>query len=125
MRYHIEVLDIINNPNYTFYKLYVDEKCHFDEFVQEISTNVRNMKEMKMIYAYMDFLGAQLLPKEKFNSIEDAKRSDLYEFKTKHLRVYVILRKPCIYVVAGGYKTTQDKDVARFKKRIKGFPETD
>lgn len=124
MEYKTELLDIVNNPNYTYYKLYVDDKCLFDEFVEEVSRSVKNMKELKTIYAYMDFLGAQLLPKEKFNSIEDGKRSDLFEFKTKHLRVYIILDKPYVYVVAGGYKVTQDKDIARFKKRIKGFPET-
>ena len=124
MIYRTELLDIVNNPNYTYYKLYVDDKCLFDEFVEEVSRSVKNMKELKTIYAYMDFLGSQLLPKEKFNSIGDGKRSDLFEFKTKHLRVYIILDNPYVYVVAGGYKVTQDKDIARLKKRIKGFPET-
>lgn len=124
MEYRTEPFDIIANPNYTYYKLYVDDKCLFDEFVEEINGNLKDMKELKAIYLYMDFLGAKLLPKEKFNSIDDSKRSDLFEFKSKHLRVYVILDKPYIYIVAGGHKTTQDKDIARFKKRIKGFPET-
>lgn len=122
MKYRIEPFNTINNRCYTYYKLYVDDKCLYDEFVEEISTNIQNMKELKNILAYMDILGAQKLPKTKFNSIKDGKRSDLFEFKTKHLRVYIILDRPYIYVVAGGHKTTQDRDVERFKKRIKGFP---
>ena len=121
MKYREELFDLIENPQYTYYKLFVDNKCLFDEFVEEISDNIRSMKELNTIYAYMELLGAQLLPKEKFNSIKDSKRSDLFEFKTKHLRVYVIVQKPYIYIIAGGNKTTQDKDVARMKARIKDF----
>lgn len=123
MEYRTEVFNQINNPNYTYYKLYVDEKCAFDEFVEDVSSNVEYIKELKNIYTYMDYLGRQMLPRKKFNSIKDGKRNDLFEFKTKHLMVYVILVRPNVYVIAGGYKNTQDKDVDRFKKRIKGFPE--
>lgn len=123
MEYKTEILETINNQSLTFYKLYVDDKCYFDEFVEEISDNERYTKELATIYAYMDFLGAHLLPEKKFNIIEGCGRSDLFEFKTKHLRVYVILVKPSVYVVAGGYKITQKKDIARLKKRIAGFPE--
>lgn len=123
MEYKTEILETINNQSLTFYKLYVDDKCYFDEFVEEISDNERYTKELATIYAYMDFLGSHLLPEKKFNIIEGCGRSDLFEFKTKHLRVYVILVKPSVYVVAGGYKITQKKDIARLKKRIAGFPE--
>lgn len=123
MEYKTEILETINNQSLTFYKLYVDDKCYFDEFVEEISDNERYIKELATIYAYMDFLGTHLLPKTKFNIIKGCGRSDLFELKTKHLRVYVILVKPSVYVVAGGYKITQNKDIARLKKRIAGFPE--
>ena len=123
MGYRKEILDTINNLNYTFYKLYVDDKCLFDDFVDDISDNKIYMKELRTIYAYMDYLGSQKIPNTKFNSIVDSGRSDLFEFKSKHLRVYVILIKPSVYVVAGGYKTTQKKDIARFKKKIVRFHE--
>lgn len=125
MDYRTEPFDIVNNDNYNYFKLFVDEKCVFDDFVEEVSSNVKNMKELKVIYTYMEYLGAQMLPATKFNSIKGVARSDVFEFKTKHLRVYVVVQKPYIYIVAGGYKTTQDKDIARFKKRIKDFPEID
>lgn len=67
-------------------------------------------------------------PKTVFNPIKGKKvkkneqRNDLYEFKSKHLRVYVVLQKPNVFVVMGGSKNTQDTDPAALHKRLKGFP---
>ena len=61
-------------------------------------------------------------PKTKFNHIEDERRSDIFEFKKDRLRVYVIKQKPNFFVVIGGYKGTQKKDINVLKSKIKDFP---
>ncbi len=34
--YSKQLFDLIKNDEYTFYKLIIDDVCHFDEFAQEI-----------------------------------------------------------------------------------------
>ena len=58
----------------------------------------------------------------KFNHIEDAIRSDIYEFKKDRLRVYVIKQKPNFYIILGGFKGSQKKDIKLLKSMIKDFP---
>lgn len=122
MEYRTERLDLVNNPTYRYYKLYVDDKCQFDDFYNEIVKDVRKAKDLSGIINLMDNLGAILLPAAKFNHIKDSQRSDLYEFKKNSLRVYVINQKPEIYVVMGGEKKEQKQDIANFKRKIKDFP---
>ncbi len=121
--YKTEILEIVNNPNYIYYKLYVDGKCAFDEFLKEVSRNVADRKNLEGIIAYMDFLNAQLLHNTIYNHIQDNERTDLYEFKKKNLRVYVIDQRPEIFVVMGGYKVNQQKDIAKLKNKVKDFPQ--
>ena len=68
-----------------------------------------------------------LTSKEKFNHIQGGKydRKDVYEFKKDKLRVYVILIKPNVYVVYGGYKKEQQKDIARIFNAINTFDENE
>lgn len=120
--YKTEILELVNNPNYTYYKLYVDGRCNFDEFYSEVARNVADMKNMTAIIAYMDSLSAHLLPSIIYNYIHDNGRKDLYEFKKKNLRVYVIDQRPNIYVVMGGYKGNQKRDIANLKEKVKEFP---
>lgn len=120
--YKTEVLDIVNNPSYTYYKLYVNDRCYFEDFYNEVMEDVKGSNDMASIVSLMENLGAQLLPAAKFNHIHDAKRSDLFEFKKNKLRVYVIKQEPVIYVVMGGYKNEQKSDIAKLKKRVKDFP---
>ena len=66
------------------------------------------------------------LPKEKFRHIEPSnnkERNDLFEFKEKSLRVYVILQFPSIYIIRGGWKKEQLKDISKLKRDTKDFPE--
>ena len=121
--YRAELFELTNNPNYTYYKLYVDGKCEFDDFLEEIKKNVAAQKNMNAIITYMDILSAQLLPASKFNYIKSGERTDLYEFKKNNLRVYVIDQRPNIYIVMGGYKSTQkNKDIPRLIRKTKDFP---
>ncbi len=64
-------------------------------------------------------------PATKFNHIEDSQRSDMFEFKKDRLRIYVIKQKPDIYIVVGGFKGTQKKDIKLLKSLIKDFPKED
>ena len=121
--YSTKLFDLTNNPNYTYYRLFVDGKCEFDDFLQEVNKNVADKKIMNAIIAYMDSLSAQLLPSIIYNHIESGERHDLYEFKKKNLRVYVIDQRPNIYIVMGGYKSTQKKkDIPRLIRKTKDFP---
>ena len=121
--YSTKLFDLTNNPNYTYYRLFVDGKCEFDDFLQEVNKNVADKKNMNAIIAYMDSLSAQLLPSIIYNHIESGERHDLYEFKKKNLRVYVIDQRPNIYIVTGGYKSTQKKkDIPRLIRKTKDFP---
>ena len=115
--------DDVRNPQYTFHKLIVDGVCYFDEFLQEIDQNVIDKKLFNYIAHYMDSITDQnRFPASKFNHIEDNDRSDLFEFKKDRMRVYVIKQRPNFFIVIGGFKSTQKKDIKKFKSLIKDFP---
>ena len=44
--YSTKLFDLTNNPNYTYYRLFVDGKCEFDDFLQEVNKNVADKKNM-------------------------------------------------------------------------------
>ena len=116
------LFDLIQNDEYTFYKLVIDDVCHFDEFVQEIEQMPRELSKLKSVYALMDrFSSHSMLPKTKFRQIKGITRKDVFEFKKDMVRVYVILQKPDVYVVTGSVKNDQDKTIKRFDKKIKDF----
>lgn len=111
----------IKNPQYQYYKL-KDENgvCQFDEFCAEVEQNAADKKLLPYIWKYMEMLtDRQILPEEKFNHVRGIGRDDVFEFKKKSLRVYVIKQKPDVFVIMGGYKKEQKKDIARIKKIIK------
>lgn len=122
-RYEISPYENVNNPQYKFYKLYINGVCRFDEFIEGMEHNINDKKQFRSIIAYMDCLTDQNhLPSSKFNHINDSNRDDLYEFKKDKIRVYVIKQKPNCFIVIGGYKSTQKKDIPILKSIIKDFP---
>lgn len=128
MAYSIQKLDIVNNPKCHFYKLFIDGKCQFDDFTSEVEANKADLKSLVNIYSRMDsFDPDQKLPDTIFNYIRGGKydRKDVYEFKKDKLRVYVILIKPNVYVVYGGHKKKQQKDIARVFNAINTFDENE
>ena len=115
--------DDVNNPQYSFYKLIIDGVCHFDEFLQGIDKNSADRKVYNAIIRYMDSITDQIrLPRTKFRQIEDSGRSDLFEFKKDRIRIYVIKQRPNFFIVIGGFKSSQTKDIKKFKVLIKDFP---
>lgn len=121
--YEVKIYEGVNNPQYVFYKLYIDGKCLFDEFLENIEKNKADKKLYRYIVAYMDALTDQnRFPSSKFNHIEDTSRYDIYEFKKDRLRVYVLKQKPNFFIVLGGFKATQKKDINILKSIIKDFP---
>ncbi len=121
--YEVKIYEGVNNPQYVFYKLYIDGKCLFDEFLENIEKNKADKKLYRYIVAYMDALTDQnRFPSSKFNHIEDTSRYDIYEFKKDRIRVYVLKQKPNCFIVLGGFKATQKKDINILKSIIKDFP---
>ncbi|MDR2951511.1 MAG: hypothetical protein LBV71_20165 [Prevotella sp.] len=110
-----EILKSIKSGRLTYYKLFQNNRCQFDEFCNDLDKNSAEGKEIKNIYTYMDFLSIEneKLPTKKFKLIKGVDR--LYEFKTKKLRVYVYKQEPDVIVILGGYKTTQKEDISKIK----------
>lgn len=108
-----------------FYKLKVDAKCPIEEFVDGLESQYET--EMDTIYAYMNMVAnLQTLPYNKYHPLNKHKIDKYreYEFKTKHLRVYVITQPGGKIVVMGGYKNTQEKDLTSFRALKKQYVES-
>jgi hypothetical protein len=114
--------DLVNNVEYTFYKLMIDGECPMDNFLQEVEADPDCSTNFNRIIAMMDvFSKHNMLPYTKFRQIKGVNRSDLFEFKCKNLRVYVVLCAPDVFVVCGGFKRDQEKDIARLKRKLRDF----
>ncbi len=118
-----EKIDEVKEGKLVFYKLRVDGICLYDEFCEKMEKNPSCLKSLNMIRAYMNFIAEsdKILPKAKFNSIKEKNNVIGYEFKHKELRVYIVKREPNVYVVLGGIKSSQEKDIAKLKKITKDF----
>lgn len=65
------IYEVVHNPQYTYHKLIVDDKCPFDEFLSNIERNKNDLRYFKSIINLMDNLtDANMLPKTKFRHIE-------------------------------------------------------
>lgn len=119
--YCTERFELIHNDTYTYYKLYINNKCQFDEFCNEVKRRVLDNESLQAIYGYMEMLGAFPLPTSKHRIIKDAEQHDIWEFKKNNIRVYVIKTAKEVYIVMGGYKNDQKGDIDRVKRRVKDF----
>ena len=80
------------------------------------------MKKLNAIYGYMDsFSPSLLLPKTKFRHVDGIKRKDVYEFKKNDIRVYVIMKRPSVFVILGAYKGTQKQDYKNISNLFNDF----
>ena len=119
-----ELFTLVNNNEYVYYKLLIDNISYFDRFCQEIERLSKEKNALVAIIGLMeDFSASLMLPKEKFRQIKNLSRNDVFEFKKKNVRVYVVKdeQEKTIYIVMGGLKNNQDKDIEKLKNRIKGF----
>lgn len=124
-KYTVTLLEeVINQNDCIFYKLYIEGKCLFDEFLKEIERDIKTKDALDSIYALMDkYSTVEPLPKQKFNHII-CSRKDVYEFKHKKpaIRVFVIKQDKNVYVIMGSRKNEQTKAIKRIDSRFKDFP---
>jgi hypothetical protein len=116
------LLDDINNPIFDFYLLYKNGRCYFEEFVNSLKQK-SDLDELDKIRALMDS-DINRLPPTKYRHIIGGKydRNDVYEFKSKHLRIYAIKKEPDFYLILGGYKKGQEKDISKIFKHFNQLP---
>ena len=101
------------------FKLVVNERCEYDEFERQIETEGSYSSELVTIQTRLhEISDGKLLPKEKFRNITPKKELiKEYEIKTRHLRVYMFHEdKTGRIIVCGGKKTSQPKDINRFRR---------
>lgn len=119
-KYQVRKFEPVNNSSYQFLEVAVNGK--FQEFVDNLKDERRDLKKLNAIYGYMDSLSpSNLLPKTKFRAIKSKKCKNVYEFKKNDIRVYVILERPNVYVILGAYKSNQDLDIKKIDKLFNGF----
>lgn len=122
--YLTQPFNLVNNIQYKFHKLYINGKCQIDGFIEDVEngSSKKDKGSLKSIFNYMDNFSDNLrLPSTKFRQIEIANRYDIFEFKKDAIRIYVILQKPDVFVVLGGYKKNQDKDINKLTQQISEF----
>ncbi len=121
-KYQTRKFEPVNNKYYQFYEVSVDGKYHFQEFINSLKDERKDLKKLYAIYGYMDsFSPHNLLPKEKFRSVECKKCKNVYEFKKNDIRVYVIFERPNVFIILGAYKATQKLDTKRIDRLFNGF----
>ena len=112
-----EICDCIKNINgLTFYKLRVDGVCQFDEFLEEVYRVDVTRKRMASIIRRMEWFGNKPMPDGTFGYIEGIDSKDIFEFRKDNIRVYVKVIKPNVYIILGGYKNDQKKDIQKVKR---------
>ena len=125
--FSLKLYSEVTNPKLKFYKLYDDGVSLFDEFIEELETRNKSLKkEFPKILALMDSLGMVNLPVTKFRHINPGHkgdRNDVWEFKSKHLRVYVIRKEPDIFILLGGLKTNQPEDLKNIFRKFNDVPD--
>ena len=81
-KYQVRKFEPVNNSSYQFFEVAVNGKFQFQEFVDNLKDEQRDLKKLNAIYGYMDSLSpSNLLPKTKFRSIKCKKCKNVYEFK--------------------------------------------
>ena len=121
-KYQVRKFEPVNNSSYQFFEVAVYGKFLFQEFADNLKDEQRDLKKLKAIYAYMDCLSpSNLLPKTIFRHIECKNCKNIYEFKKKDIRVYVIFERPNVFVVLGAYKSCQKLDIKNIDKLFDGF----
>lgn len=122
----VEIVEEVRSGKLTFYKLTVNGKCLYDEFCADVEHNAIDRKHLNTIRSYMNFIAEsnKSLPGKKFNSIKQSGNVIGYEFKSGLLRLYVIKEDPNVFIVLGGYKSDQKKDINKFAHIYKKYKDS-
>ncbi len=122
--FYLRPLDDVDNPKYGFFLLYKNGRNYFEEFVGSLRQK-SDLAELDTIRALMDKVDNNNLPKAKYRHISGGKRDrkDVYEFKSKHLRVYAIKKEPDYYIILGGFKKGQESDIEKIFRHFNELPE--
>lgn len=121
-KYEIRPFKMVNNKTCQFYEASVNGKYLYDKFYNNLKNETVDKKNINSIIAYMDFYSPYCkLPSTKFNHIQNSSIPNLYEFKKKDIRIYVILKEPSVFVVLGGYKGRQKQDIEQVVRLFKDF----
>lgn len=82
--YEVKPSELIKNNAHTFYELYINGKCLFREFIEEIKPKSQDEKTFYGLVSIMEKINPQImLPQTKFRHIKGSKRKDLFELKKK------------------------------------------
>jgi putative component of toxin-antitoxin plasmid stabilization module len=105
-----------------FDQLVIDGEGQLDIFEKDLADTTYK-SEFKTLLTYMEYLGNNgSLPKTKFRDVTPkGEKVKEYEFKSKHLRIYVVQQINGKIVILGGYKSSQDKDFIKFRSLKKQF----
>ena len=124
MQYQTRKIDIINNHDHIqFYELELNGKRLFSEFYEGLR-DVKDKKSFHSIVSMMDcYSFTEKFPEKKIRHILGTQRKDIYEFKKNNIRVYAILQKPNVFIIIGGYKANQPKDIEKIDRYTKQLPE--
>lgn len=120
--YNVRPFKIVNNKTCRFYEASVNGKYLYEKFCANLKNESVDMKKVNSIIAYMDFFSFDnKLPSTIFNHIQNSSIPNLYEFKKKDIRIYVILKEPSVFIVLGGYKGRQKQDIDQVARLFKNF----
>ena len=113
------------NGKLPFYQLVVDGEKALDKFENKLEKSYGS--ELRTLITYMEYFatnyGSKSLPPKKFKYLDGKKQSDLvkeFEFKSKHLRIYGIIKDGAI-IMLGGYKNSQPEDIIKFRSLKKSY----
>lgn len=123
MAFSLKEYDIIRGKQ-IFYELFKDERSFLQEFIEDIESNPQYISEYKRIVSYMEMVANNNgVPDTKFKPLKGNKDGcKEYEFKSKHLRIYLIHLSPHgKIIILGGYKNQQAEDITKFRSLKKQY----
>ncbi|MBL7813113.1 MAG: hypothetical protein JNL57_12900 [Bacteroidetes bacterium] len=104
-----------------FYKLSIDGECPFDEFWENATKDGNMQSELKRLSAmFQNFANGINLPGTKYHTLENIPHAA--EFKTSHLRVYILQEKDTgKIIIMGGKKKNQKSDLKKLQKIVNQY----
>ncbi len=123
-KYYLKEIQEVSGVN-KIYKLMINGKCEFDEFISKINSEGTYTNELDQIQAHLEDLGNNNpIPHNKFKELQRDKKDNVkdFELRTNHLRVYIIReRQRDKLIILAGKKTTQKTDIKRLRKIKKDY----